>query len=88
MRLSFSLLSEHSGSIGICRQRARRRVNNFFLASICSTSKIDGVRSAIHVYRFPLWGFMQRVGGRGRRGMEVPGLSVVSSKTEECLWEG
>lgn len=27
-------------------------------------------------------------GGKGRRGMEVPGLSVVSSKTEECLWEG
>lgn len=78
MRLSFSLLSGHSGSIGICRQQARRRVNNFFVPT-CSTSKTDGVRSAIHVYRFHLGGLKSR--GEGDKGLEVPGLSVVSSKT-------
>lgn len=60
MRLSFSVLSGHSWSIGICRQQARWRVNDF--------SKTSGVGSAIRVYRFYHGGLGSGGPVSGRRG--------------------
>lgn len=52
-----------------------------FFVSARSTSKTVGVGSTIDVYPFHYWG-----GRKGRKGMEVPGLSVCSFKSERCLW--
>lgn len=61
MRLSFSVLSGHSGSIGICRQQARWRVNDF--------SKTDGVGSASNSC-LPIlsWSFRKRGVGEVEKG--------------------
>lgn len=56
-----------------------------FFSSTRSTSKTEGVRSAIHVYRFYQGGCEARrlrgEGGVREKGREVTALSVVYSKT-------